>query len=715
MDQAISEVILGWKWSSVESQVDLEWRRYNENILSMRHRCYRTAYVPSLSLHSCCISRCEKVKQVNLKFLTDSNREVYPNSYVCLRLEGETTNKPFLEIPSSLLLLPDSYGVLMCAIDLVRNDPPWLENNSNFASKHVLLPSISIDLVDRLWVQSPRCFSLVDEEVIKGLPCMGCSSSNEFLLYKMNFDTLAGGNTTISGYPGISTIKTWVKNILFVALHDRDKGHGRETSVPSIIIIASTAGFVSLFSWSMSHHRAGTSVFHYMEYFSLGTTEVLDNKVKHRMDLIKVPLMEMCEISGFGFESVLSCCMSPWHLIVLYVNFHGSKNLGRYGSSFSSYSKFQKTNTLIDLHNHMSNVDFMKGTTVLVFNLIPTVGSHIYKVIEIRNEQSGLINDFSGKFKRDERKIPKRELWTGTVALDTSHNYMDENTISEKGAQDVYGTFHLLLRRNPRENNFKHAFLDADHSRTSFTDYQVCFTGPDGNKVSHPEPPFRLKFLKALKISTPALLGSREIAAPSDVHMVDACSDIEKHFVDAENFIIEAYKPFKAKFEDRNEKSQHNGFLSSKVGSKQTALLDIAFPDNFDNYYERGKVVTEQSDMGINIKDQYTDGGRLNEFNKNIFFSLPAAATTLVGTFLDITIDARRYVEVRRLGWWMLFQNINVDNALKELFQGVAQNLGEAAFHMLVITARMIDINTTTIEVNLCLIAGSLDTHLIMI
>ncbi|KAI3945964.1 hypothetical protein MKW92_003433, partial [Papaver armeniacum] len=183
--------------------VALEWRRYNENILSVRHRCYRTSYIPSLGLHSCYLSRCEKVKQVNLKFLTDSNRGVYPNSYVCSKREGESTNKPLLETQSSLLLLPYSYGVLMCAIDLVRNDPPWLENNSNFASKHVFLPRISIDLVDRLWVQSPRYFSLVEEEVIKGLPCMDCSSSNEFLLYKMNFDTLTGGNTIESAYAGI--------------------------------------------------------------------------------------------------------------------------------------------------------------------------------------------------------------------------------------------------------------------------------------------------------------------------------------------------------------------------------------------------------------------------------------------------------------------------------------------------------------------------------
>ncbi|KAI3874183.1 hypothetical protein MKW92_053577 [Papaver armeniacum] len=174
------------------------------------------------------------------------------------------------------------------------------------------------------------------------------------------------------------------------------------------------------------------------------------------------------------------------------------------------------------------------------------------EVIEIRDEEGGFMNDFSGKIKRDEWKPPKGELRTVTVALDTAQYFMDVNAISGKGAQDVYGTFNILLRRKPKENNFKavleairdlmnesctvpdwlhkiflgygdpsaaqwknmpdlldavdfkDTFLDADHLRSSFPDYQVCFTGPDGNEASHPEPPFRLKFPKTLKTSTPA-------------------------------------------------------------------------------------------------------------------------------------------------------------------------------------------------------------------
>ncbi|XP_026437771.1 RNA helicase aquarius-like [Papaver somniferum] len=208
------------------------------------------------------------------------------------------------------------------------------------------------------------------------------------------------------------------------------------------------------------------------------------------------------------------------------------------------------------------------------------------EVIEIRDEEGGLMNDFTGRIKRDEWKPPKGELRTVTVALDTAQYYMDVNDIAEKGADDVYGTFNILLRRKPKENNFKailesirdlmnescivpdwlhniflgygnpsaaqwtnmpdlldtvdfkDTFLDADHLRRSFPDYQVCFTGPDGNEISNPEPPFRLKFPKAMKSSSHALPGNTKSARDeqSDVHMVDAGSELEK-------LIVEAYVP----------------------------------------------------------------------------------------------------------------------------------------------------------------------------
>jgi intron-binding protein aquarius len=99
---------------------------------------------------------------------------------------------------------------------------------------------------------------------------------------------------------------------------------------------------------------------------------------------------------------------------------------------------------------------------------------------------------------------------------------MDVTDIAERGAEDIYGTFNVLMRRKPKENNFKailesirdlmneycivpdwlhniflgygdpsaaqwtkmpdhlqkvdfkDTFLDADHLKESFPDHQVC-------------------------------------------------------------------------------------------------------------------------------------------------------------------------------------------------------------------------------------------------
>ncbi|RVW89794.1 Intron-binding protein aquarius [Vitis vinifera] len=82
------------------------------------------------------------------------------------------------------------------------------------------------------------------------------------------------------------------------------------------------------------------------------------------------------------------------------------------------------------------------------------------EVIEIRDEEGTLMNDFTGRIKRDEWKPPKGELRTVIVALDTAQYHMDVGDIAEKDAEDVYGTFNILMRRKPKENNFK-AILES--------------------------------------------------------------------------------------------------------------------------------------------------------------------------------------------------------------------------------------------------------------
>ncbi|GMY22643.1 RNA helicase aquarius isoform X1 [Fagus crenata] len=207
------------------------------------------------------------------------------------------------------------------------------------------------------------------------------------------------------------------------------------------------------------------------------------------------------------------------------------------------------------------------------------------EIIEVRDEEGTLMNDFTGRIKRDEWKPPKGELRTVTVALDTAQYHMDVSNIAEKGSDDVYGTFNILMRRKPKENNFKailesirdlmneycivpdwlhniflgygnpsaaqwtnmpdllemvdfkDTFLDADHLKESFPDYQVSFINPDGSENLHPRPPFRSRLSRTLK-GGHALLGNNMAGVDSadDVNTVDASSKKEK-------LIVEAYTP----------------------------------------------------------------------------------------------------------------------------------------------------------------------------
>ncbi|WCJ39022.1 P-loop containing nucleoside triphosphate hydrolases superfamily protein [Euphorbia peplus] len=208
------------------------------------------------------------------------------------------------------------------------------------------------------------------------------------------------------------------------------------------------------------------------------------------------------------------------------------------------------------------------------------------EVIEIRDEEGSLMNDFTGRIKREEWKPPKGELRTVTVALDTAQYHMDVNDIAEKGAEDVYGSFNILMRRKPKENNFKailesirdlmneycivpdwlhnvflgygnpsaaqwinmpdlletvdfkDTFLEANHLKECFPEYQVCFVNPDGTESLHPGPPFRIKLPRTLKGKTHALPGNRKSVTDSvnDTNMEDSGSEKEK-------LLVEAYIP----------------------------------------------------------------------------------------------------------------------------------------------------------------------------
>ncbi|KAH7656226.1 CWF11 family protein [Dioscorea alata] len=209
------------------------------------------------------------------------------------------------------------------------------------------------------------------------------------------------------------------------------------------------------------------------------------------------------------------------------------------------------------------------------------------EVIEIRDEEGVLMNDFTGRIKRDEWKPPKGELRTVTVALDTAQYYMDTTNRAERGAEDVYGTFNVLMRRKPKENNFKailesirdlmneaftvpkwlhnillgygnpsaaqwtnmpdllevvdfkDTFLDAAHLRESFSDFQVCFLNPEGKEEPSPNPPFRIRLPKTLKGSVHALPGNKNSSNSATL----GGEDMATQGAEKEKLIVEPYIP----------------------------------------------------------------------------------------------------------------------------------------------------------------------------
>ncbi|KAI8022969.1 RNA helicase aquarius [Camellia lanceoleosa] len=233
------------------------------------------------------------------------------------------------------------------------------------------------------------------------------------------------------------------------------------------------------------------------------------------------------------------------------------------------------------------------------------------EVIEMRDEEGTLMNDFTGRIKRDEWKPPKGELRTVAVALDAAQYHMDVSDIAEKGAEDVYGTFNVLMRRKPKENNFKailesirdlmnescivpdwlhdiflgygnpsaaqwmnmpdlletvdfkDTFLDADHVREGFPDYEVCFINSDGTENLQSKPPFRIRLPRNLKGNTHALLGNEKstIASINDANMVDAGSEKEK-------LIVEAYvPPYPGPYPQDQPKQNSVRFTPTQVGA----------------------------------------------------------------------------------------------------------------------------------------------------
>ncbi|KAL3158109.1 hypothetical protein ABBQ32_011710 [Trebouxia sp. C0010 RCD-2024] len=77
------------------------------------------------------------------------------------------------------------------------------------------------------------------------------------------------------------------------------------------------------------------------------------------------------------------------------------------------------------------------------------------EVLDIKDEEGGLMNDFTGRVKRDEWHPPNGFRRTVTVAMDTAQYQMDITHMQATKGEDLYGTFNMVMRRKPKENNFK--------------------------------------------------------------------------------------------------------------------------------------------------------------------------------------------------------------------------------------------------------------------
>lgn len=78
------------------------------------------------------------------------------------------------------------------------------------------------------------------------------------------------------------------------------------------------------------------------------------------------------------------------------------------------------------------------------------------EVLELRDAEGKLMNDFSGRTKRDgSQGPPKGTERTLVVALDTAQYQIDVTRQVERQGPDVYAGLNMLVRRKPKENNFK--------------------------------------------------------------------------------------------------------------------------------------------------------------------------------------------------------------------------------------------------------------------
>ncbi|MCO5580056.1 hypothetical protein L7F22_033922 [Adiantum nelumboides] len=139
------------------------------------------------------------------------------------------------------------------------------------------------------------------------------------------------------------------------------------------------------------------------------------------------------------------------------------------------------------------------------------------EVIEMRDEGGHLMNDFTGRVKREEWKPPQGEIRTVVhipcayerkpkennfkAILESIRDLMNEDYIVPGWLRDIilgYGDPGAAQWKNMPNQlkvlDFKDTFLDAQHLRDSFEGYDVIFKNTNGSNDESPLPPYRVTF-----------------------------------------------------------------------------------------------------------------------------------------------------------------------------------------------------------------------------
>ena len=88
----------------------------------------------------------------------------------------------------------------------------------------------------------------------------------------------------------------------------------------------------------------------------------------------------------------------------------------------------------------------VKGSGSFVLQL----SSLVLPTVTLDIAEGGLMNDFTGRVRREDWHAPNGFRRTVTVAMDTAQYQMDINHMQAAKGEDLYGTFNIVMRRKPK-------------------------------------------------------------------------------------------------------------------------------------------------------------------------------------------------------------------------------------------------------------------------